>query len=37
MLNIISQYGNANQNHNDIPLHMYLDDYNKKETENNKG
>ena len=32
MLNIISHYGNANQNHNDISFHMYLGDYNKKET-----
>ena len=27
MFNVLNYQGNANQNHNDIPFHMYQDDY----------
>jgi len=30
MLTIISHQGNANQNHNELPLHTHQDGYNKK-------
>ena len=30
MFNIVSHQGNANQNHNEIPLHTHKDDYNPK-------
>ena len=37
MLNIISHQGNANQNHNEIPLITHLDGYYKeKKKENNE-
>ena len=39
MFNIISHQGNANQNHDEIPPHIYQDGYNrrgKKKTENDK-
>ena len=30
MFNIISHWGNANQNHNEIPLHTHQNSYNQK-------
>lgn len=35
MLNIISHDSNANQNRNEIPLHIYQDGYNQKDRHNN--
>ena len=31
MINIITHQENTNQNHNEVPLHILLDDSNKKD------